>query len=555
MLQFLAVPLAGLAASVLGAGISAAGGLAGAAGGIIGGVASAAGGMLGGGESGNVQRDEDGDSGFERVSLGASPFGGTGGTSGGAGLPTVIPQTSLASSDTSPSEGSSPQEVMMSIFKSIQNSLISIDSTLGQMLGLQANALEMQAKNNTLENFERAEGDKKNKEGPKEKGFLGKTADRVGGIFNKAPNLFKILGLTALIASFKFFRTEIEGFIASVLSGGDTVFTSLKVFFKDTILPGIQDFFDFVLITARQMLNLPTPGSQTPGGDTQSSTGSTGADFVLDVVSTSDQEKVQNATSNIIAGKESEAEDDIKRAAGTDLGYIRNDKAVQAERFQLAISSMYDLYHATNGKVTFDKDILDRDIPIAERANAQAYVDGKKVTMEEIKTTDFSKIPMTNYDSKSFNEHTYLNGSLKNLSLNEEVAKIRAQISLDLRKMKDGDNRYGFFNVNDRESRVLSNQQRLKDMGVKNVLDYNNANSGQYNLDEVIGGNNRKLDAAMNEAGMIKSYALNGNFNYIDNKQVDQSKVKIDKHGDRAVGFVTESDAEAYVKNLQFYGS
>ena len=141
---------------------------------------------------------------FERVSLGASPFGSSGAnTSGRAGLPAVIPQTSLTSSDTSPSEGSSPQEVMMSIFKSIQSSLISIDSILGQMLGLQTNALEMQQKSDTVEAFARAEGDKKNKE---EKGFLGKTADRVGGIFNKAPNLFKILGLTALIASFKFFR-------------------------------------------------------------------------------------------------------------------------------------------------------------------------------------------------------------------------------------------------------------------------------------------------------------------------------------------------------------
>ena len=201
MLQLLALPLLGLTTSALGATIAVGGGLASATGGIVGGVASAAGGMLGEGGSGNVQRDEDGDSGFERVSLGASPFGSSGAnTSGRAGLPAVIPQTSLTSSDTSPSEGSSPQEVMMSIFKSIQSSLISIDSILGQMLGLQTNALEMQQKSDTVEAFARAEGDKGDKE---EKGFLERTTDRAKGIYNKAPNLFKILGLGALIIGFK----------------------------------------------------------------------------------------------------------------------------------------------------------------------------------------------------------------------------------------------------------------------------------------------------------------------------------------------------------------
>ena len=138
------------------------------------------------------------------------------------------------------------------------------------------------------------------------------------------------------------------------------------------------------------------------------------------------------------------------------------------------------------------------------------------------------------------------------MSLNDEIGRIRNKIRIDLEAIKGGNDRYA-FNVFSREQRVLDNQEILKSMG-ENVIVYKNAKTEAFNINTVISGNNQKLNEAMEESDMIKSYALNGNFNYIDNKQVDQSKVKIDKHGDRAVGFVTESDAENYVKNLQFYG-
>ena len=155
MVGFLLGPLIGGAATVVGGGMSMVGGAMSLAGGllhagstvasigagVVGGLASAAGGMLGGGESGNVQRGGDGEDGGERV-YGAERFGSksnTAKTPGAGRQAIVIPQTSMTgsqSTDLASSEGSSPQEVLMSIFKSMQQSLISIDNTLRSMLGV-----------------------------------------------------------------------------------------------------------------------------------------------------------------------------------------------------------------------------------------------------------------------------------------------------------------------------------------------------------------------------------------------------------------------------------
>ena len=550
MLQLLALPLLGLTTSALGATIAVGGGLASATGGIVGGVASAAGGMLGGGGSGNVARDDDGDSGFERVSLGASPFGGgaTGRVSGGAGLPAVVPQTSLVASDTISDGGSSPQtiaELYLSMFQSIQSSLISIDNTLKQMLGLQTNALAMENKSNTVEAFARAEGDKKNKE---EKGFLGKTADRVGGIFNKAPNLFKILGLTALIASFKFFRTEIEGFIASVLKNSAGGFTSMKAFFTDTILPNIEDFFDFVIASARTMIGLKNRGDVDAGGETVSTTGSGVVDTALNIVSTDRNEFFDKGLKDTIRLRANNESDERRREKGEKVSF--------GDSTSTQITALKNITQATRGKVTWTEDLDDLGTPSEKRANASPVVNGKIITIEQLANIDLSKVPSVNYtevNSNPFKQIETKEGSYENLTLNDEIGKIRDKIRIDLDAIKNNNDRYGFANVFSREERILDNQQILKDMG-ENVIDYKNADTDVYNINAVISGNSKKLNAAMTEAGNIKSYARDGTFNYIDNKQVDQSKVKIDKHGDRAVGFTTESDADRYVKNLQFYG-
>ena len=575
-LQFLAVPLAGLAASVLGAGISAAGGLAGAAGGIIGGVASAAGGMLGGGESGNVQRDEDGDSGFERVSLGASPFGGTGGTSGRAGLPAVIPQTSLTSSDTSPSEGSSPQEVMMSIFKSIQSSLISIDSTLGQMLGLQTDALAMEAKSNTVEAFARAEGEEQEK-----KGFLERTTDRAKGIYNKAPNLFKILGLGALIIGFKLYREQIEGFLAGGLKGASDYFVRLKNAFSEDGMSGlikeitisIGQLFNILLTSmmnasyslvkaARKAIFPEQYGGEEDRYDTGEVIESTGSELVDSIFLT--------AAKLPIIGRGTTDEKFDKSLDKAKTMKVRSENRFDKDGDPIAIGDglfdvdvlrdYRDLTKFSGGKIQWSVDLNDESIPYAERMEAKPVVQGKTYTLETL--PDMAEVPPTNFyaleeDRSILTSMPVVSGSYDYFSIDEQLANAREQIASDLTKIEVGNDRYD-GNILSRRARVEANQRIIARLegDDANITPYSGGNSLTADFQNTKLNNSEQLvvlKQMLNELQNREMSNANGPPILIDAKNQSDNSVKTTAGGNSS-NFQSSSDAEAYVKNLQFYG-
>ena len=294
--------LAAGAASITGGAMSLVGGAMSLGGGLLmagstiaqmgmsaaGGLAGAAGGLLGGGESGNVYKDEDGEG--ERV-FGAERFGSRGNANktpgGGAGRQAiVIPQNNMLGSQSSAlaeTEGSSPQDVLMSIFESIKQSLLSIDSTLKQMLNVDRSSLAMDERDNIRDNLEKNDKDTDKEKPPKGPGFFSRVGtaarDRLkqaeGGKLSKS---LKLLGLVGLIALFNKYKEQITEAFSKVIGyffelektfdegGFPAVFEKLKTdlvaisekilpimksFFEDTIMPMLRDFFGWALNLAK----------------------------------------------------------------------------------------------------------------------------------------------------------------------------------------------------------------------------------------------------------------------------------------------------------------
>ena len=573
MLQLLALPLLGLTTSALGATIAVGGGLASATGGIVGGVASAAGGMLGGGGSGNVARDDDGDSGFERVSLGASPFGSSGAnTSGRAGLPAVIPQTSLTSSDTSPSEGSSPQEVMMSIFKSIQSSLISIDSILGQMLGLQTNALEMQQKSDTVEAFARAEGDKGDKE---EKGFLERTTDRAKGIYNKAPNLFKILGLGALIIGFKLYREQIEGFLAGGLKGASDYFVRLKNAFSED---GMSGLLKEITISIGQLFNTLLTSMMNAGHSLVKAA----AKAVFPEQYGGEEDRY--ADGRIIESTGSGLLDSVILATGGSTYDEKFDDSLdKAKTMNVRSKNMFDskgdpiefgdglldvdvlrdyrdLTKASGGKIQWSVDLNDESIPYAERMEAKPVVQGKTYTLETI--PDMAEVPPTNFyalekERSLFTSIPVVSGSYDYFNKDEQIANAREQIASDLTKIQGGDDRYGGVagGFLSRRARVQANQNIVTRLegGDANITPYSGGNSLTADFQNTKLNNSEQLSVLKQMLHELENREMsnaNGPPILIDAKNQSDNSIKTTGGGGNSSNFHPLSDNEVYVKNV-----
>ena len=294
--------LAAGAASITGGAMSLVGGAMSLGGGLLmagstiaqmgmsaaGGLAGAAGGLLGGGESGNVYKDEDGEG--ERV-FGAERFGGRGSANktpgGGAGRQAiVIPQNNMLGSQSSAlaeTEGSSPQDVLMSIFESIKQSLLSIDSTLKQMLNVDQSSLAMDERANIRDNLEKNDKDTDKEKPPKGPGFFSRVGtaarDRLkqaeGGKLSKSLKLLGLVGLITLFNKYKeqiteafskvigyFFELEktfdeggfpavFEKIKTDLVAVGEKILPIMKSFFEDTIMPMLRDFFGWALNLAK----------------------------------------------------------------------------------------------------------------------------------------------------------------------------------------------------------------------------------------------------------------------------------------------------------------
>jgi len=465
----LAAPLIGGALSIVGGGLGLAGGLinagattAGIAARGIGGIAGAAGGMLGGGGSGNVAGDDDGDSGFERVSLGASPFGGgaTGRVSGGAGLPAVVPQTSLVASDTISEGGSSPQEVLMSIFKSIQSSLMSIDNTLKQMLGIEGAQLATDQKDSARGNLDKSDTD--NKGGSSGPGFLSKIGSGVKGLAQRNSSLLKSLGLAGIIIAFSKYRTQITKFVEEMLTYFKDVYNifqedglgaaltkigeDVAKIFNETIMPavtkGMNDLLKTMVHALQDFFNIKRTEFDPVSSEVQESTGGVyGFNTLNEMDRKSDTTKFNEAKSEIDA---------------TSVNAESSDSELKAR-----IKEFKELTKSTKGKITWSVDLDDKSISLFDRANATPYVDGKQTTLEEITPELLATVNPTNFEDLE----SYLTGyfptevgSYKTLTDNENTLKLAQDALREARKIRllDDDRTDFAYKTNTLASTILS---------------------------------------------------------------------------------------------------
>ena len=518
--------LVGGAATVVGGGMSMVGGAMSLAGGLlhagstitsigasaVGGLASAAGGMLGGGESGNVQRG--GEGGGERV-YGAERFGSknnTAKTPGAGRQATVVPQTSMAGSQSTAlasSEGTSPQEVLMSIFKSMQQSLISIDNTLRSMLGVDTATLAMEKKSDTQDKLNAQDTDKEkgpgffSRVGSKAKGAVKRIMPSSGGAMSKA---LKLVGLGAMIALFNKYQDQITSAIAKVIgyfldlekefdkggftgvfnkiSGdlsalGEKIMPVLKAFWNDTVMPMLKEFFSWALTTAKDIV---FPGS------------------------TKDPTK----TAEQIAAEDVKIVDTQKT--------VQDEEGNLGEKFDVATGNVFDkkilkmkkLTRDTKGKITWSENLgaFNSSVSKEDKAAANPIVNGVEFTgPDKLKKAveAAKKAPDTDFLAqqilgKSFNlgvdkgysdkidkekeigerqsqRFRFGEGSFGSIgsdkgtyNVNEAIIMLRSEIQKDFKAMAKGDFDYGIFGES-RGTRVKENQEKIKALGGK-VNDY-----------------------------------------------------------------------------------
>ena len=457
----LAAPLIGGALSIVGGGLGLTGAILGTGTAVASGVAGAAGGMLGGGGSGNVARDDDGDSGFERVSLGASPFGGgaTGRVSGGAGLPAVVPQTSLVASDTISDGGSSPQEILMSIFKSIQSSLMSIDNTLKQMLGIESAQLATDQKDSARGNLDKSDTDPEPPTKPP--GFLSKIGSGVKGLAQRNSTLLKSLGLAGLIIAFSKYRTQITKFVEEMLTYFKDVYNIFQEdglgaaltkigedtakIFNETILPavyqGMNDLLKTMVHALQDFFNIKRTEFDPVSSEVQESTGGFGFNTINEMVQKSDTTKFNDAKSEIDA---------------TSVNAESSDSELEAR-----IKEFKELTKSTKGKITWSVDLDDKSISLFDRANATPYVDGKQTTLEEITPELLATVNPTNFeDLESYLTGSFPTevGSYKTLTDNENTLRLAEDALREARKIRllDDDRTDFAYKTNTLASTILS---------------------------------------------------------------------------------------------------
>ena len=430
-LPLLLVPLVSGAATVIGGGMSMVGGAMSLAGGLlhagstiasvgasaVSGLAGAAGGMLGGGESGNVQRD---DGGGERV-YGAERFGSktnTANTPGGGSKAIVVPQTSMTGSqsiDSASSEGSSPQEILMSIFKSMQQSLLSIDNTLRSMLNVDAAILATEQKSNIQDNLDKNDTDPNPSQKPP--GFFSRVGSKVKDTAKRATSgfggtLIKALGLGALITLFVKYKEQITAVIEKIIGyvfdlgtayekdGFAGVFekigTDFGNFFNDTLKPLVVSGLKSLMSAIYDLLGLDNPFKEvdTVSGDVVDTATNPIIDALVgfgDSRYETNEQAFAKANDNLLnqAVKLETTGDQrtgITGTTGSGPGDIRLKNA------------MSDITKSTAGKVTWSKDLNDDTIPIQERLGAKAIVDGKEYTLKQLKDIDFSLVPPSNFE-------------------------------------------------------------------------------------------------------------------------------------------------------------
>jgi len=428
-LPLLLVPLVSGAATVIGGGMSMVGGAMSLAGGLlhagstiasvgasaVSGLAGAAGGMLGGGESGNVQRD-DGEG--ERV-YGAERFGSktnTAKTPGGGSKAIVVPQTSMTGSQSTAlasSEGSSPQEILMSIFKSMQQSLLSIDNTLRSMLNVDAAILATEQKSNIQDKLNANDTDNKQNKPP---GFFSRVGSKVKDTAKRATSgfggtLIKALGLGALITLFVKYKEQITGVIEKIIGyvfdlgtayekdGFAGVFekigTDFGNFFNDTLKPLVVSGFKSLMSAIYDLLGLDNPFKEvdTVTGNVVDTLNSPIIDKLIGIddrrYETNEQafaranDNLLNQAVNLETSGDQRTQ--ITGTTGSSTGDIRLKNA------------MSDITKSTEGKVTWSEDLNDDTIPIQTRLGATAIVNGKSYTLKQLKDIDFSLVPPSNF--------------------------------------------------------------------------------------------------------------------------------------------------------------
>jgi len=447
----LAAPLIGGAMSLVGGAMTLGGGLVNAGTAVASGVAGAAGGLLGGGGSGNVARDDDGDSGFERVSLGASPFGGgaTGRVSGGAGLPAVVPQTSLVASDTISEGGSSPQEVLMSIFKSIQSSLMSIDNTLKQMLGIEGAQLATDQKDSARGNLDKSDTD--NKGGSSGPGFLSKIGSGVKGLAQRNSTLLKSLGLAGIVIAFSKYRTQITKFVEEMLTYFKDVYNifqedglgaaltkigeDVAKIFNEDIMPVIKSGMLSLLKTAVDAI--AEFFGRGPGN--------------VDPISEATEEKVNLPFgTSLVSGfisRNAESDEEQFNDAKSEIDATSVNAESSDSDLEARIKEFKELTESSKGKITWSVDLDDESISLFDRANAIPYVGGKPTTLEKITPALLATVNPTNFDDVQ----NYINGdfptevgSYKTLTDNENNIKLAENALKELKLIKRNDDRANF---------------------------------------------------------------------------------------------------------------
>ncbi len=524
--------LAAGAASITGGAMSLVGGAMSLGGGLLmagstiaqmgmsaaGGLAGAAGGLLGGGESGNVYKDEDGEG--ERV-FGGERFGSRGSANktpgGGAGRQAiVIPQNNMLGSQSSAlaeTEGSSPQDVLMSIFESIKQSLLSIDSTLKQMLNVDRSSLAMDERANIRDNLEKNDKDEDKGEPPKGPGFFSRVGtaarDRLkqaeGGKLSKS---LKLLGLVGLIALFNKYKEQITEAFSKVIgyffelektfdeggfpavfekiktdlkAVGEKILPIMKSFFEDTIMPMLKDFFSWALNLAKDIV-FPS--------------------------STKDPTKIAKQ----IVEEDVKIEDTLKT--------VQDEEGNLGEKFDVATGNVFDkkilkmkkLTRDTKGKITWSENLgaFSNSVSKEDKAAANPIVNGVEFTgpdkireaVEAAKTAPETDFLAQQILGKSFNigvdkgtseyidkekeigerqsnRFRFGEGSFGSIgsdkgtyNVNEAIIMLRSEIQKDFKAMAKGDFYYGVFPFEEsRGNRVKENQAKIKKLGGK-VNDY-----------------------------------------------------------------------------------
>lgn len=509
----LAVPLIGGVMSLVGGGLSLAGGLINAGSTVAGGVMNAAGGMFGGGESGNVQRDDE--DGFERV-YGATPFSGTGSmASSGVGLPAVIPQEGLVTTDI---EESSPQDTLMSIFKSIQLSLISIDNTLKQMLGVESTALGIEQKNDIQDNLEKSDQD--NDEGgggERGPGFLSRIGGGIGNLAKNNASLLKTLGLSAAVIAFVKYRDEITNIVSNIIG----YFQELFSIFQSDGISGVIDQigidmtgifksignlllkgFDSLMMGVNKALFPEQYGGEESryiSGETLQSTGSPTVDkILLSTGSKTFDEDYAEALNNAQTVTERAKDPALERRIGE--GLLNVD----------VLDDYRELTKQSGGKIQWSVDLNDKSIPYKERMEAQPVVEGVEYTLTTL--PDLGTVPPTDYaevikEKGYFEEIPTKSGSYNYLTTTEQIIRAREQIASDMNAIQMGNDRYGALGgtLLSRRARIQENQNILENLGVENIEQYDKGDTNTLDFINTFNNNQKELERLRQELEMLKN--------------------------------------------------